>query len=97
LVEDITLLLSFADSFICYSRVEWLFDYSSKVNPLLNDRFSGMQYYWVCNQVEYSTNVTFDKSAEFEPLYEKHLEHAALRFGAKDILNFLNKHLHGWF
>jgi len=96
-VEDIARLQSFADSFIRYPWVEWLSFYARKVNPLLNDFLSAMQYYWVCDQVEYSTNVIFNKSAEFEPLYEKFLEHAVLRFGAKDILKFLGKRLDGRF
>ena len=58
---------------------------------------NGMQYYWVCDQAEYATDVLFNNPEHLNLLYEKLLEHAIVRLGAKDILSFLDKVADGRF
>jgi hypothetical protein len=64
-------------------------------NPLLKTTLKGMHYYWVCDQMEYATDIVFKKP--FPELYEKLLNHSIVRMGARDILTFLGKIFDGRF
>jgi hypothetical protein len=56
-----------------------------------------MEYYWVTEQAEYSTDVLFTSRAALRELYPRLLDHAAVNFSARDILMFLGRKLHGNF
>lgn len=86
-----------ANDFVKLPWVEILHRLAGKVNPLLDSLLKGMTYYWVCDQAEYATDVIFADPDEMDLLYEKLLEHAIIRFGAKDILTFLDKVADGRF
>ncbi len=96
-IDDCPRAQRFADRFV---RKKWpriLAALARKVNPLLGDLLRGMEYYWVVDQAEYSTDVMFRDRATLKPLYEKLLRHATLCFGAEDVLTFLGRKLHGGF
>jgi hypothetical protein len=56
-----------------------------------------MEYRWVIDQFEYSTDVLFRSRQHLAELYPRLLDHAAVRFSAQDILTFLDRKLHGNF
>src|SRR5207247_407932 len=60
-----------------------------RVNPLLRNWLAGQNYYWVIDQAEYSTDVLFKNRAVLERLRPRLYEHAALCFGAEQIMGFL--------
>ena len=86
-----------ADDFVKLPWIKTLRRLAGEVNPLLNGLLDGMEYYWVCDQAEYATDLIFAYPDEMNLLYEKLLEHAIIRFGAKDILTFLDKVADGRF
>ena len=88
-----------ADQFAKLSWVKQLSTWARKINPLLKGRswLSGMSYYWVTEQAEYSSDVLFASSAKLRELYPRLLNHAAVNFSASDILTFLGRKLHGNF
>jgi hypothetical protein len=61
------------------------------VNPLLSSILKGMQYYWVVDQAEMSTDILFSHSQTLASLYPRLLRHATLSFAAEDIMTFLGK------
>jgi len=69
-----------------------------RVNPLMGRLLGRMDYYWVSQQAEYSTDVVFADAAALSGLYEPLLRHATLCFGPEDVMTFLGyKRLHGNF
>jgi hypothetical protein len=85
-----------------FAKLPWvkqLTAWSRKINPLLKGRswLSGMSYYWVTEQAEYSSDILFASSAKLRELYPRLLNHAAVNFSARDILTFLGRKLHGNF
>jgi hypothetical protein len=94
-IEDPPRAQRMADSLV---RMNWpriLTSFARRVNPLLKDLLSGMNYYWVTDQAEYATDVMFQDAAALSPLYEKLVKHATLCFSAEDVLTFLGRKLHG--
>lgn len=87
----------FADRFVKKNWPRILSALARKVNPLLKDVLSGMDYYWVVDQAEYATDVMFRSAADRKDLYENMLKHAVLCFGAEDVLTFLGRKLNGNF
>jgi hypothetical protein len=71
--------------------------FAQKVNPLLNDLFKGLEYYWVIDQAEFSTDILFSSRTCLKPLYEKLLRHATVCFSAEDVMTFLGRKLTGNF
>ena len=96
-VEDARRAQRFADGFIRKNWHRILSAFARRVNPLLGSILRHMDYYWIVEQAEYSTDVMFNGRAALEGLYEKLLEHAVLCFGAEDVMTFLGKKLHGNF
>jgi len=90
-IEDLSRAESLSREFADLSLVEMLSGLAHRFNPLFDELLQGMTYYWVCDQAEYSTDILFKDPEALKPLYEKFLEHAIIRFGAKDILTFLDK------
>ena len=68
-----------------------------QVNPLMRNVLRGMQYYWVCDQAEYATDILFRSPGALKGLYEKLLERATLCFSAEDVMTFLGRKLNGNF
>jgi hypothetical protein len=68
-------------------------DLASRVNPLLTTLLKGMEYYWVTDQAEYSTDVLFKDAAALKSLYGELLRQATLSFGAEDVMHFLGRKL----
>jgi hypothetical protein len=54
-------------------------------------------YYWVTTQSEYATDLLFKSRPALAELYPRLLSHSTLCFGAKDVIGFLGKKLHGDF
>lgn len=84
-----------------FSRLPWvrqLNRWARQVNPILRQKWlRGSNYYWTTPQVEYSTDVIFGSRSKLAALYGRLLDHAVVNFGAKDILTFLGRKLHGNF
>lgn len=94
-IEDPQRAQRLADAMV---RMNWpriLTSFARRVNPLLKDLLSGMNYYWVTDQAEYATDVMFEDANALQPLYEKLVKHATLCFSAEDVLTFLGRKLHG--
>lgn len=64
---------------------------AGRVNPLLNDWLAGQRYYWVIDQAEFSTDVLFRGRAALGTLRPRLYEHAALCFGAPQVMTFLGR------
>ena len=61
------------------------------------DWLAGKEYYWVADQVEYSSDLLFTNPAALRELYSRLLDHAIRRgghFSAEDVLSFLGRRLH---
>jgi hypothetical protein len=86
---------SLADRFERLGWVRLLNRWARLVNPLLGQPWlRGQGYYWVLDQAEYSTDLLFPDRAALAALYPRLLDHAAVHFGAQDILTFLGRRLH---
>jgi hypothetical protein len=66
-------------------------------NPLMDGILHDQRYYWVTTQSEYATDVLFKSRSALAELYPRLLSHSTLCFGAKDVIGFLGKKLHGNF
>jgi len=79
-----------------FPRLAWpriLNEMAARVNPLLSDLLRGMEYYWVVDQAELSTDVLFKDAAALRPLFGELLRQATLSFGAEDVMHFLGRKL----
>lgn len=88
-----------ADRFFSLAWKSRLNRWAKQVNPLLKEVswLRDMQYRWVIDQFEYSTDVLFRSRQHLAELYPRLLDHAAIHFSAQDILTFLGRKLHGNF
>lgn len=96
-IADFQRAQRFADAFV---RTNWprvLSAFARRVNPLLNDLLSGMDYYWVVDQSEFATDVMFQNPNAMKDLYQDLLRHTVLCFSPEDVLTFLGRKLHGNF
>lgn len=83
-----------------FASIPWpavLGRYAKLVNPLLGDLLRGQSYYWVTAQSEHSTDGLFSNRRVLSALMPLLLSHSLLSFGAKEVLSFLGKKLHGCF
>lgn len=87
----------FSDRFHSLDWVEILTRFAKRVNPLMGRLLKEMNYYWVTAQSEYSTDILFKTPSDLKELYEKLISHSTTYFGAKEIMSFLGKKLHGCF
>jgi hypothetical protein len=71
--------------------VKFLHALARRVNPLLEDWLAGQQYYWVIDQAEFSTDVLFSDPTFLGRWRPALYEHAALCFGADQIMTFLGR------
>jgi hypothetical protein len=65
--------------------------WAERVNPLLQDWLAGQRYYWAIDQAEFSTDVLFTNRAGLAELRPHLYEHAALCFGAEQVMTFLGR------
>lgn len=88
-----------ADRFVNLAWRSRLNGWAKLVNPLLKEVkwLRGMEYRWVIDQAEFSTDVIFRSRQHLAELYPRLLDHAAVNFSAQDILTFLGRRLHGNF
>ena len=96
-IEDMARAQRFADRFVNLKWPAILNRYARRVVPQLHDILSGCQHYWVSAQSEYSTDILFKTRQDLCELYPKLLSHSTLCFGAKEVMNFLGRKLHGKF
>jgi hypothetical protein len=88
-----------ADRFFSLAWKSRLHRWAKQVNPLLREVpwLKDMEYRWVIDQFEYSTDVLFRSRQHLAELYPRLLDHAAVHFSAQDILTFLGRKLQGNF
>jgi hypothetical protein len=96
-VEDPGRAQAFADRFTSLNWVQRLDALARAVNPLLPQLLAPMTYYWVTAQAEYATDIVFKSRAGLRELMPRLVEHSTLHFGAKDVMSFLGRKLHGKF
>jgi len=96
-IDDVARAQRFADRFVEKNWPRILSALARRVNPLLKDLLSGMDYYWVVDQAEFATDVMFTSPHALKVLYENLLRHTVLCFSPQDILTFLGRKLHGNF
>jgi len=65
--------------------------WARRVNPLWSDWLAAQNYYWVIDQAEFSTDVIFKDRSALQTLRPRLYEHAALCFGAEQLLTFLGR------
>jgi len=68
-----------------------------RTNPHLHKLLTGLSYYWVIDQAEYSTDILFEDRAALKGLYTQLLRHATVCFSAEDVMTFLGRKLNGNF
>jgi hypothetical protein len=85
-----------ADRFFSLAWKSRLNRWVQQVNPLLKEVtwLRSMEYRWVIDQFEYSTDVLFRSRQHLAELYPRLLDHAAVHFSPQDILTFLGRKLH---
>jgi hypothetical protein len=96
-IEDFARAQRLADRFVSLPWVALLDRYARRVNPLLADVLTPMQYYWVTTQSEYPTDLVFKRRQGLVELFPRLLEHSTLCFSARDVLSFLGRKWHGKF
>lgn len=90
-LEDAARATELAQGFWRRAWPKLLDAWARRVNPLLCDWLAGQSYYWVIDQAEFSTDVIFKDRAALETLRPRLYEHAALCFGAEQIMTFLGR------
>ena len=88
-IDDAARAQRFADRFVEKNWPRILSGLGGRVNPLLKDLLSEMDYYWVVDQAEFATDVMFQSPHALKVLYENLLRHTVLCFSPQDILTFL--------
>lgn len=96
-IEDCGRAQRFADRLVRKNWPRILSAFAHRVNPLLKDLLSGMDYYWVTDQAEFATDVMFRSHHALKDLYENLLKHAVLYLSPEDVLTFLGRKLNGNF
>ncbi|MCI0421220.1 MAG: hypothetical protein L0312_18675, partial [Acidobacteria bacterium] len=91
-IEDMAKAQTFADRFASLNWPAILEKYAQRVNPQMRDILHDRPYYWVSAQSEYSTDILFKTRQDLCELYPQ-----LLSFGAKEVMNFLGRKLHGKF
>lgn len=87
-----------ADRFCRLPWIRQLDKWARRFNPLLAEPWlQRSSYYWTIQQAEYATDVIFASRGKLAALYQRLLDYATVHFGARDILTFLGRKLHGNF
>jgi hypothetical protein len=90
-VEDAARATELARGFWRRDWTKRLDVWARRVNPLLKSWLAGQNYYWVIDQAEFSTDVLFKDREALASLRPRLYEHAALCFGAEQIMTFLGR------
>lgn len=77
-----------ADQFSTRLCLPPLHQFASRVNPLLRDLLRNLDYQWVIDQAEYSTDILFRDRKALQSIYPELLRHAVIAFSAEDVLRF---------
>jgi hypothetical protein len=96
-IEDHKRAQSFADRFVSLPWVKILDHYAKMVNPFMETMLAGYSYYWVTVQSELATDILFKNREALANLYPHLVKHSLTCFGAKEVMGFLGKKLHGKF
>jgi len=96
-IDDVDRAQAFSDRFASLDWPKILETYAHKVNPMLDDLLHGHTHYWVVGQSEYATDVMFKSRAALKDLYPHLISHCLRCFGAREIMGFLGRKLHGKF
>jgi hypothetical protein len=96
-LDDLPRAQKLAEGFATRNWPRVLERYARRVNPLLGDLLTPMEYYWVTAQSEYSTDVLFRSHQALEELMPRLLTYSTLYFEARDVLSFLGRKVHGNF
>jgi CBS domain-containing protein len=93
-IDDPARAQRLADAFVRKNWPRVLSAFARRVNPLMKDLLSGMDYYWVTQQAEYATDIMFKNPAALAGLYDRLLKHATCCLSAEDVMTFLGRKLH---
>ena len=96
-IDNFSYAQRIADKFCRIGWIKKLNGLSRRVNPYFSTILKGMEYYWVLDQVEYSTDIIFTDRPALESLYQNMQKHAAVCIQAEDLLKLLGKKLDGRF
>jgi hypothetical protein len=96
-IEDLCRAQTLADRLPSFDWPEFLETYARQVNPLMTGILRDQTHDWVTTQSEYATDVLFKSRSALKELYPHLLSHRMLCFGAKEVMSFLGRKLHGTF
>jgi hypothetical protein len=80
-----------------FAKLPWpkiLERYARQVNPLLHAELKGVGHYWVIDQAEYATDVSFASKHALAGLFARLLSFALLTFSPKKIFCYLGRKWH---
>jgi hypothetical protein len=96
-IEDRAKAQRFADRFVSLNWPAILEKYAKRVNPQMQDILHDRLDSGVTAQSEYSTDILFKTRQDLCELYPQLLSHSTWCFGAREVMNFLGRKLHGKF
>lgn len=96
-VEDLVRAQALSDRFVNLPWPKILDQYAKRVNPFMGGLLAGYGYYWCTAQSEYSTDILFKSAEHLRELAPRLVQHAAIYLGAREIMSFLGRKLHGNF
>ena len=96
-LDDAERAQRFADRLAHQNWPRLLAALARRTNPHLQKLLTGLTYYWVIDQAEYSTDILFEDRAALKSLYAPLLRHATVCFSAEDVMTFLGRKLNGNF
>jgi hypothetical protein len=70
-----------------------------RIHPLHSQLFKDaiLPYYWSVHQMEWATDVMFDRPASLAAIYPQLTRHAITQFSSAEVMRFLGRKLHGNF
>jgi hypothetical protein len=96
-LEDPVRAQEISDTFVSLDWPHILDRYAHLVNPFLKTTLNGYSYYWTTAQSEYSTDVMFKSAEDLRELAPRLMHHSTLYLGAREVMGFLGRKLHGKF
>lgn len=80
-----------------FAKLPWpkiLERYAQRVNPLLAQELKGLSHYWVIDQAEYATDLSFASKSALAGLFPRLVEWALLTFTPRKIFSYLGRKWH---
>jgi hypothetical protein len=80
-----------------FAELPWpkiLEKYARLVNPLLHKELKNLSHYWVIDQAEFATDLSFTSKHALAGLFVRLLEYALLTFSPKKIFQYLGRKWH---